>query len=90
MTYGRPVLHRVATCQGGVRPAWVRASVLSQRAARCQPSTVHYLAVKSPPDIYEGRHPEDVPAYAFSEAAALTGVPPIKSSPANGDERKIP
>jgi uncharacterized protein (DUF433 family) len=35
----------------------------------------HYLPVNSPPDIYAGRHPEDVPAYAFSEAAALTGVP---------------
>jgi len=25
----------------------------------------HYLAVNSLPDIYAGRHPEDVPAYAF-------------------------
>ena len=26
-------------------------------------------------DIHDGRHAEDVPAYTFSEAATLTGVP---------------
>jgi uncharacterized protein (DUF433 family) len=31
--------------------------------------------VNASPDIYDGRRPEDVPAYSFAEAATLAGVP---------------
>jgi len=38
----------------------------------------------SPVSQLAGCHPEDVPAYAFSDAAALTGIPTSTLRPVGG------